>query len=162
MPKRKNNYNRHRIDKNAMIESMHPTKKDEDKPNTSQFSKPDVIVFTLTGKEDEELDGLPILTDRFKVRNDGARIVVEASQRDEACAKEIHYPQLTKYYIKRGMHGRLFNPLGLQEEIRHGKIRAGEEEWVYREVSQKTFEFYLDFLTTRNLAYLRNAEREVV
>ena len=39
---------------------------------------------------------------------------------------------------------------------------AGKLEWRFVEIKERPFEFYKNFLKTRNLAYLTNAERELL
>lgn len=67
-----------------------------------------------------------------------------------------------RYLIKRDSNGRLFNPLGM-DEGRHNKFlhHAGKDQYEFRGVNRKAFDFYLQFLKTKNLAHLRTAEREV-
>ena len=69
-----------------------------------------------------------------------------------------------KYYVKRGKHGRLFNPIGLFSEGNSGKImkHSGKLEWTLQSVNQKCFDYYINFLRTRNEAHLSNAERQVM
>jgi|TARA_Y100000310_G_scaffold207268_2_gene207740 hypothetical protein len=68
-----------------------------------------------------------------------------------------------KFYAKRGRHGRFFNPIGLYSEGTEYKQtrHAGHPEWELKSVSQKAFSFYINFLKTKNTAWLSNAEREV-
>jgi hypothetical protein len=147
----------------------------------SLTEKPQSMVFTMVGLEDDRQDlhgqssddGYPVLYQTDKVRKDGIDGIdtiedLPAENRNEAYAKRIiHHGidniRMIKYYVKRGAHGRLFNPVAvIDDDPRHLRRRIGSTEWVFREVNQKVFMLYLNFLKTKNQAYLRNAQREVV
>ena len=122
-------------------------KMDKSKPDASTST---AEVFTIKGKE-SFVDG------------DGYPRLEEGDQDDyDAFAKRITIGQRDKYYVKRGRHGRLFNPIGLYSEgtakkqLRH----AGKPEWEYKETTQEVFDKYIRFLKTKNVAWLNNAERE--
>lgn len=69
-----------------------------------------------------------------------------------------------KLYIKIGPYGRIFNPMGMFSEGRDNKFAAktGKNEYSFKQVNQKVFDMYLNFLSTKNLAWLNNAEREMI
>lgn len=69
-----------------------------------------------------------------------------------------------KFYIKIGAHGRIFNPIGMYSEGRHQKFlsKIGKNEFDFAKVNQKVFDLYLNFLRTKNTAWLSNAERELI
>lgn len=66
------------------------------------------------------------------------------------------------YFIKTGSHGKIFNPMGLYSEGKANKFLAkiGKTEYTFSKVNQKVFDMYLNFLRTKNTAWLNNAERE--
>lgn len=68
-----------------------------------------------------------------------------------------------RFYIKVGTYGKIYNPIGLYTEGQSEKFLAkiGRKQFEYKEVNQKVFEMYVSFLTTKNLAWLNNAEREL-
>lgn len=68
-----------------------------------------------------------------------------------------------KYYIKVGAYGKIYNPIGLYSEGKNTKFLAkiGKNEYEYREVNQQIFDMYINFLKTKNIAWLNNAEREM-
>jgi hypothetical protein len=86
----------------------------------------------------------------------------EAQQNDKAYAIKVCIDEKETYYAKLGTYGRLFNPVGLYSEgtssqdLKH----AGRPRWMLQEVDKKVFDFYVDFLRTKNPSYLHNAERE--
>ena len=67
---------------------------------------------------------------------------------------KITIGQRTKYYAKRGKHGRLYNPIGMfSEGMASRKLgHAGRFEWRFTEVSEKVFAFYRDFLKTKSVS----------
>ena len=81
----------------------------------------------------------------------------------DAYAVRMTLGDKTNYYVKRGKHGRLFNPIGMfsegqsRKQMRH----AGKPEWSLQATNRKVFDLYINFLKTRNAAWLTNAEREV-
>lgn len=77
---------------------------------------------------------------------------------------KITIGQRTKYYAKRGKHGRLYNPIGMFSEgmVQKRLGHAGKLEWRFVEIGERAFQFYRDFLRTKNIAYLHNAERELL
>lgn len=68
-----------------------------------------------------------------------------------------------RYYVKIGPYGRLFNPIGMYSEGKSNKFLAkiGRNEYEFTEVNQQVFDLYINFLTTKNIAWLNNAEREM-
>ena len=69
----------------------------------------------------------------------------------------------SKYFIKIGVDGQIFNPWGMFSEGTQGQFNKvlGKPEWNFTEVKEKCFEFYIKFLQSRNNAWLNNAEREI-
>jgi hypothetical protein len=85
-------------------------------------------------------------------------------ENNKTVAKSIavnNYP--ARYYIKVGLYGKIFNPIGLYSEGKNTKFlsKIGKKEFEYKEVNQKIFEMYVNFLKTKNVAWLNNAEREL-
>lgn len=68
-----------------------------------------------------------------------------------------------RYYVKVGTYGKLYNPIGLYSEGQNAKFlsKIGRKQFEFKEVNQKIFDLYINFLTTKNLAWLNNAEREM-
>jgi hypothetical protein len=71
--------------------------------------------------------------------------------------------ELTYYFIKVDSTGFLFDPWGHYSEGTQAKQsrQSGKPMWNFHKVAKDCFNFYLQFLKTRNKAYLVNAEREV-
>ena len=107
-------------------------------------------VFTIYGKQEfQDSEGFPRL---------------EESNEDhaDAYAKKIVVGRRTKYYVKRGRYGRLYNPIGLYSEgtARKQMRHAGHPEWQFKETTKQVFDKYINFLKTKNVAWLNNAERD--
>lgn len=68
-----------------------------------------------------------------------------------------------QYYLKVGLYGKVFNPIGLYSEGKQNKFlsKIGKEEYVFTRVNEKVFDMYVNFLRTKNIAWLNNAEREL-
>lgn len=69
-----------------------------------------------------------------------------------------------KYYVKIGLDNRLYNPIGMFSEGQHNKVlsKIGKNEFNFTRVNSKVFNLYLSFLRTKNLAWLNNANRELL
>ncbi len=120
----------------------------------------DAIVYTAFGKnDDEDEEGNPLLWD-FEYKDDEGG-VLPAEDRDEAYAKVVQSDTGESYFIKKGPGG-FFNPTGMFSEGNANKKRLGMQQWQYFRVNKKVFTYYLTFLRTKNVAWLKNAEREAV
>lgn len=69
-----------------------------------------------------------------------------------------------QFYIRVGLYGKIFNPIGMYSEGQQNKFltKVGKEAYSFSKVNQKVFDMYLNFLRTKNLAWLHNAEREMI
>ncbi len=111
------------------------------------------MYFTFSGGEDsrvtlngeEHSEGYPVLY----------------YEENNCYAKRVFTTQY-KYYIKRGPRGTLLNPLDMYDEGKYTKVAHGLSNVKYSEVNKKAFMHYITFLKTKNLAHLRNAEREAI
>jgi hypothetical protein len=113
------------------------------------------VIYTITGQQDY------LENDRYPCVQMDAEVAKESPN---AFAMQVSIGKRTKYYAKRGRHGRLYNPLGMFSEGMAAKRlgHAGRLEWRFIEIGKRAFEFYRDFLRTKNIAYLHNAERELL
>jgi hypothetical protein len=118
-------------------------------------STPSVEVYTFNGEHDffNKL-GYPMLDldESDSPLND-----------PDAYAVKIVKGHKTNYFVKRGKYGKLFNPIGMYTEGRKNvQMRhAGRPEWRMEPTNEKIFTYYINFLKTKNLAWLNNAEREI-
>ena len=115
----------------------------------------DETIYTIIGKQEYlEAEEYPCLD----------ITVPEALGHKDAHAIKISIGDRTKYYIKRGRNGRVFNPIGIFSEgtgsrqLKH----AGKPMWDFTETKQEIFDLYINFLLTKNITYLKNAERQLI
>lgn len=126
--------------------------REEDRPEKLTRTE---TVYTIIGKEEYlEKDKYPCL--HLKA--------VEATTHKNAYAIKISIGNRTKYYVKRGNDGRIFNPIGMFSEGTSTKQvkHAGKGVWNFKEIKEDVFDLYINFLLTKNVSYLRNAERELL
>lgn len=85
------------------------------------------------------------------------------TETNDTCAKKISSGSSVKFFIKTGIYGKIYDPIGLYSEGTSAKFlaRAGKKAWDYKQVNNKVFDMYLSFLRTKNKAWLTNAEREL-
>jgi hypothetical protein len=91
---------------------------------------------------------------------------VVCNKEDNAVAKKISTEEANSFYVKRGTSGleatRLLNVNSMwydKDKVFNKKI--GKNVFEYSKVTETCFNLYLRFLQTKNVAYLRNAEREI-
>ncbi|NBU33453.1 hypothetical protein EBZ38_14480 [bacterium] len=94
-------------------------------------------------------------------QDNNPRLTKETSK---TLAKIIETSLSTKFFIKVGTYGRIYNPIGMYSEGKESKFLAkiGKNEWVFKEVNKGIFDQYVTFLRTKNIAWLNNAERELL
>ena len=103
--------------------------------------------FTLSGNEEFTLQDTP----RRHKADDGVY------------AKRIQKKDGTfKLSIRTSTDGKLYNPMSIYGEEKKSTLldNVCKSNEKFRTVSPKTFDLYIQFLTSKNLAYLYNAERE--
>lgn len=102
-----------------------------------------------------------ILGDHDQIDENGHPICL--NENTKVCAKLKKTENKTRYFIKTGLHGKIYNPIGMYSEGTSAKFlsRIGKNAWSYKEVNQRVFDMYLSFLKSKNLAWLNNAQREL-
>lgn len=105
--------------------------------------------YTILGDHDY-VDSL----NRPRANEENTKVVAKTSTTDK---------KPTRYYIKVGTYGKIYNPIGLYSEGQNTKFlsKIGRKQFEFKEVNQKIFDLYINFLTTKNIAWLNNAEREL-
>ena len=140
------------------------------KPTAATMLKT-TLAFTLAGEHDELTDeyGEPVADDKgfpllYDIQNNKTGKITPAEELKNAYAKVTYTGTKARYYVKRSGSGKFFNPIGTYTEGRHTKQlrHAGKAEWEFKEVNNRVFINYLNFLRSRNLAWLLNAEREAI
>lgn len=117
------------------------------KQNTENSNK-SIELFTIIGKH------------QFLDENKNPRVNTE---NNDTCAKKVTTDSSVKFFIKTGIYGKIYDPIGLYSEGTSAKFlaKAGKKAWEYKQVNNKVFDMYLSFLRTKNKAWLTNAEREL-
>lgn len=97
---------------------------------------------------------------KFLDTNKNPRLETET---DDVFAKKVVGEHSAKYFIKTGTYGKIYNPIGLFSEGTSNKFiaKVGKKAWQFKEVNSKVFDMYVNFLKTKNTAWLTNAEREL-
>jgi len=127
------------------MDFVHEPKNTEEKEKQSESK---YTFYTILGKHKTiDSEGNPILIQEC----------------DNVFAKKINNENTVKYFIKVGLYGKVYNPIGMYSEGRHTKFltKAGKKEYDFKQVSEKVFDMYLRFLRSKNIAWLNNAEREL-
>lgn len=93
---------------------------------------------------------------------DEAKNPLAKTDNDKVVAKKLVNTK-TRYFVKAGPYGKLFNPIGLYSEGLGNRFvaKSGKNLWSFKEVNNKVFDLYVSFLKTKNTAWLTNAEREM-
>lgn len=140
-----------RVSEKELQASLTTAKKTPINKSSGIFDLPKELYYTLFGNHS-------LLDEHGNPLTDGE---------ETAFAKQILNGTRYKYYIKVGAGGHLYNPLGLyasSEKNRHNatdKIR-GRPQFRFTEVNHTVFNYYIAFLRTKNNAWLKNAEREMI
>ena len=115
-----------------------------------------ILYFTFSGNEDRRI------TLTGEESNEGYPVLDE--EESNVYAKRTFYINegQYRYFIKRGTKGTLINPIDMYDEGLHNKIAHGISSFKFNEVNKTAFLHYINFLKTKNLAHLRNAERETM
>lgn len=127
-----------------------------------------VIVFTLSGHEDELVDELGNTTDDgypslWDTEYDNGSF--EKAEESKFAYAKANYGQRGRFFIKQNKAGNLLNPINGMDEFSMGKKTSKNPEnnlYRYKEVGQQVFMLYLKFLKTKNQMFLTKAEREIV
>jgi hypothetical protein len=120
------------------------------KSTSDELSNTEPLYFTLYGQHDFiDDDGNP----RANIDNKSILAKTSISENNNQ----------SYYFLKVGAHGRIFNPMGLYSEGKQLKFmsKIGKNEFEFKKVNKKVFDLYLNFLRTKNIAWLNNAEREM-
>jgi hypothetical protein len=88
---------------------------------------------------------------------------------DEVIAKITMVSEVHRFYLLFSTSGHdighMVNPYGIyfnKNDLKREQAKTGRDRYEFREVSEDTFNKYIDFLITRNESFLRVAERMVL
>lgn len=124
-------------------------------------SKKDIIEPTINSSNEDRF--YTSIGEQEFIDEDGYSRVSE--QASNIYAKSLNNNNKeTKYYVKSNRYGKLYNPTGMTTEGQHKRFNKmiGANEFNFKRVNQRIFELYINFLKTKNTAWLNNAERELV
>ena len=116
--------------------------------NTEKDETVDTEFFTTTDKAD------------FTDENGFSRSKIDSES--VLAKKNIRKNGSIKYIIRLGNNGKFLNPFSIYDR-EHDNIfinKVCRSNNKFKEVNAKVFGFYMEFLNTKNIAWLNNAERE--
>jgi hypothetical protein len=121
--------------------------------------RPEVdLVYTVSGKQDHFVDGYPIIEDL-----DENGLFSAAKERSIAYAMKVEAHGKFRYYVKfGGLGGGMFDPHSMYGDGYASKRRRGLDEYKWKEVNSKAFNFYINYLKNKNKANYQNATREAI
>jgi hypothetical protein len=114
--------------------------------NKKQNETTQIIAYTLSGSHE-----IPQDSDLLTINN------------EQVCAKIVHRIDATKkYMIRLDSNNKFFNPVSIYgtEKNKTFLDRICRSNQKFSEVSEKVFSLYTKFLSTKNILWLNNAERE--
>lgn len=86
---------------------------------------------------------------------------IKAHERPDACARKIIGTRNERYYIKANDKGELFDPQDRSMISEQNRKSFGRKVWQLKEVRKLAFEYYLQFLSSQNKAFLGLARRNL-
>jgi hypothetical protein len=104
--------------------------------------------YTMVGDQD------------YRDDNNNPRLLKDDNKK--TLAKKIFTENKTKYLVKMNTDGKLHNPLSVvsKQKMTSNFLDRKCREPKFKTVSNKTFNMYINFLRTKNLSWLYNADRE--
>lgn len=125
--------------------------------------KTDNCIFTNTKKEDISVESDEFYTlsgdQDFLDDNNNPRL---SEDNDKTLAKKTFTDHKAKYMIKLDINGKFLDPtsnLSKDSANKSNFISRTCKQPRFKSVSPETFELYLNFLKTKNLSWLYNANR---
>ena len=114
------------------------------------------ICFTTMDNED-------CLVNQYgEITNDGYPALSHVNN-DKTYAQMTIHKGRRRFYVKQNKYGRFMNPVsGTDDELRNKRSQlkyTGHDDYPMREVSNEIFMSYIQFLKTKNVAFLHQAER---
>lgn len=105
--------------------------------------------YTLIGMED------------YLDKNNNPRL--ESIDNDNIFAKKtVRSDGSVRYSVRLSKEGKIYNPMSIYgiEKDSNFLDRVCRSSGKYRDINYKAFDMYINFLKTKNVAWLHNAERE--
>lgn len=130
--------------------------------NTNTTQSNDDKFYCLLGSEDYiDDEGFPRLLDE-NMNNAVAKVIFSK--------KSKHFTEPHKsygrYYIKLDPNSKIFNPKKILSSIEEKSSMSFintvcKNEWDFKEVTPQVFQKYITFLKTKNLSWLKDAQRDL-
>lgn len=114
---------------------------DQSKVKDVKISK---TFYTILGQQDKLVNKQPV--------------VLEDSE--AALARKDTNGEKNTFYVRVDNLGNLFNPIGLNNRVTLKSKLLKEEAVKFVKVSELCFGYYLEFLKTKNVLFLKHASRE--
>lgn len=118
-------------------------------------------LYCLIGKEDFiDEEGYPRLND-----SESDNVVAKSIQNKKG--KNIVSSQnYCTYFLRISPNLKLYNPINRLSPVKDKRQynfidSVCKEKWMFKEVNKQTFDKYLTFLKTKNISWLKDAEREL-
>lgn len=106
----------------------------------------------------------------YTISGDGDFVDSDGNQRlntetKKVCAKKLYRADGShRFYIRLANNNSVYNPVSLYGDEKPNTFldRVVRSGYKFKEVNEKVFKMYLGFLKTKNVAWLHNAEREMI
>lgn len=105
-------------------------------------------VFTILGQQDKLQGKLPVLTKGTPAKS------------QFAYAKKNTNGNKNTYFVKVDNNGHLYNPMAIDRQMTLKSKLLKDEVTKFIRVSEVCFNFYLEFLKSKNVLHLKSASRE--
>jgi DUF1365 family protein len=128
----------------------------------TEFNENDFIMNPKTRDSEENEYYSLVDTGDFVDTNKNSR-VLEQNIHKSLAKKIVREDGSIRYLVKINNTGKLYNPVSIygQEKTNTFLDKVCKTESKFRDVNAKAFDLYVNFLNTKNLSYLHNAEREL-
>lgn len=130
--------------------------------NTKNSISEENKFFCLSGSEDFiDSDGFP------RVKNeDSDTIVAKVIFSKKPKHFEDSIKSHPRYYIKLDPNSKLFNPKPILSTVKNKDTldfinNTCKQHWEFKEVTPQIFQKYITFLKTKNLSWLKDAQRDL-
>lgn len=127
----------------------HSQERNEEFGNPNEETTVENKFYTILGKQDF-VDG------------DGYTRAHEENVNNHLAKLQLLNNTKPRYFVKMSEFGSLLNPISSMNQSSYSFKKADFVNGKYIEVNKRVFKLYIDFLKTKNNAYLINAEKEMV
>lgn len=131
------------------------------KSNSSNTDTDSELFYTLKGYEEFlDSEGNP-RTNNSQSFHIAAKCI--RNKKSKHFQKDVYY---YTFYIKATPNDELYNPIEKYSAIDDKRQfdfidKVCKEKWTFKEVSQITFKKYIEFLKTKQISWLKDAERDL-